>query len=104
VRTSLAEATLGDAATVRSYKSLALVERAFRCIKTVDLHVRPVYHWLADRVRAHVLACSTDCSLFGRLEDWRGQDLRRLRVRTTIAFRNTGATREAVVPSMALAA
>ena len=34
-----------------------LVERAFRCIKTVDLQVRPVYHWLADRVRAHVLLC-----------------------------------------------
>jgi hypothetical protein len=46
VRTSLPEATLGDADTVRSYKSLALVERAFRCIKTVDLNVRPVYHWL----------------------------------------------------------
>jgi hypothetical protein len=43
VRTSLAEAALGDADTVRSYKSLALVERAFRCIKTVDLNVRPVY-------------------------------------------------------------
>jgi hypothetical protein len=42
---------------VRSYKSLSLVERAFRCIKTVDLHVRPVYHWLADRVRAHVFLC-----------------------------------------------
>ena len=57
VRTSLAEATLGDADTVRSYKSLSLVERGFRCIKTVDLHVRPVYHWLADRVRAHVFLC-----------------------------------------------
>jgi Transposase DDE domain len=57
VRTSLAEATLGDADTVRSYKSLSLVERAFRCIKTVDLQVRPVYHWLADRVRAHVFLC-----------------------------------------------
>ena len=57
VRTSLPAETLDDAATVRSYKSLALVERAFRCIKTVDLHVRPVYHWLADRVRAHVLLC-----------------------------------------------
>jgi hypothetical protein len=42
---------------VRSYKSLSLVERGFRCIKTVDLHVRPVYHWLADRVRAHVFLC-----------------------------------------------
>src|ERR1700756_1377155 len=57
VRTSLPETTLGEADTVRSYKSLSLVERAFRCIKTVDLHVRPVYHWLADRVRAHVLLC-----------------------------------------------
>jgi transposase len=57
VRTSVPEATLGDADTVRSYKSLSLVERAFRCIKTVDLHVRPVYHWLADRVRAHVFLC-----------------------------------------------
>jgi hypothetical protein len=57
VRTSLAEATLGDADTVRSYKSLALVERAFRCIKTVDLNVRPVYHRLEGRVRAHVFLC-----------------------------------------------
>jgi hypothetical protein len=57
VRTSVSAQTLGDAATVRSYKSLALVERAFRCLKTVDLHVRPVYHWLADRVRAHVFLC-----------------------------------------------
>jgi transposase len=57
VRTSVLEATLADPDTVRSYKSLSLVERAFRCIKTVDLHVRPVYHWLADRVRAHVFLC-----------------------------------------------
>jgi transposase len=57
VRTSLSEVTLGDADTVRSYKSLARVERAFRCLKTVDLHVRPVYHWLEGRVRAHVFLC-----------------------------------------------
>jgi transposase len=57
VRTSLDQATLGDAETVRSYKSLSLVERAWRCIKTVDLHVRPVYHWLEGRVRAHVFLC-----------------------------------------------
>ena len=57
VRTSLPETTLGDADTVRSYKSLARVERAFRCLKTVDLHVRPVYHWLEGRVRAHVFLC-----------------------------------------------
>jgi Transposase DDE domain len=57
VRTSLPAESFDDATTVRSYKSLALVERAFRCIKTVDLQVRPVYHWLADRVRAHVFLC-----------------------------------------------
>ncbi len=57
VRTSLA-AELADAATtVRSYKSLARVERAFRCMKTVDLELRPVFHWTAARVRAHVLLC-----------------------------------------------
>jgi Transposase DDE domain len=57
VRTSLPATVLDDATTVRSYKSLSLVERAFRCIKTVDLQVRPIYHWLADRVRAHVFLC-----------------------------------------------
>jgi transposase len=57
VRTSLAAEVLDDTATVRSYKSLSQVERAFRCIKTVDLHVRPIYHWLAARVRAHVFLC-----------------------------------------------
>lgn len=57
VRTSLPAETLDDATTVRSYKSLAQVKRAFRCIKTVDLQVRPVYHRLEDRVRAHVFLC-----------------------------------------------
>jgi hypothetical protein len=57
VRTSLPETALDDAATVSSYKSLSLVERAIRSIKTVDLHVRPVYHWLPERVRAHVFLC-----------------------------------------------
>jgi hypothetical protein len=57
VRTSLPAETFDDAATVRSYKSLAQVERACRCIKTVDLQIRPVHHWLADRVRAHVFLC-----------------------------------------------
>jgi hypothetical protein len=57
VRTSLPAAQLDDIGTVRAYKSLAFVERAFRCLKTVDLQVRPIYHWLADRVRAHVFLC-----------------------------------------------
>ena len=57
IRTSLPADTLDDTATVRSYKSLSLVEQAFRFMKTIDLHVRPVFHWSADRVRAHVLLC-----------------------------------------------
>ncbi len=42
---------------MRSYKRLSTVERAFRSCKTVDLHVRPIYHQLSERVRAHVLLC-----------------------------------------------
>jgi len=57
VRTSLPETALDAAAAVKSYKSLARVERAFRALKTVDLMIRPVYHWLAERVRAHVFLC-----------------------------------------------
>jgi hypothetical protein len=57
LRTSLAAEQADAAATVRTYKSLAQVERAFRSIKTVDLELRPVFHWTAPRVRAHVLLC-----------------------------------------------
>jgi len=57
VRTNLPKETLEDAQTVRAYKSLSQVERAFRCLKTVDLHVRPIHHWLEERVRAHVFLC-----------------------------------------------
>jgi hypothetical protein len=57
VRTNLAKRVLGDAATVGAYKSLAKVERAFRSLKTLDIHLRPIFHWTAPRVRAHVLLC-----------------------------------------------
>lgn len=57
IRTSVAAAELDADDTVRAYKGLAVVERAFRTTKTVDLHVRPVYHRLEDRVRAHVFLC-----------------------------------------------
>jgi hypothetical protein len=57
VRTSLPKEAIDDAAAVRAYKSLSMVERAFRCLKTVDLHVRPIHHWLEERVRAHVFLC-----------------------------------------------
>ena len=57
IRTSLAEKDLDAAGCVRSYKQLTQVERAFRTIKTSDLHVRPVYHWLEGRVRVHIFVC-----------------------------------------------
>ena len=57
IRTSLAESELDGAGTVRAYKRLSTVERAFRSLKTVDLKVRPVFHHSAGRVRAHVFLC-----------------------------------------------
>jgi hypothetical protein len=42
---------------VRRYKSLAQVERAFRCLKGIDLRIRPIHHRSADHVRAHILLC-----------------------------------------------
>ncbi|MBV8573515.1 MAG: IS1634 family transposase, partial [Acetobacteraceae bacterium] len=57
LRTNLPATQADAAATVRAYKSLAGVEHAFRSMKTVDLELRPVFHWTAPRVRAHVLLC-----------------------------------------------
>jgi hypothetical protein len=57
IRTNLPADAMADPQVVASYKSLSQVERAFRSIKTVDLEIRPIYHWLEDRVRAHVLLC-----------------------------------------------
>jgi transposase len=57
IRTSLTAKALDDSASVRAYKSLAQVERAIRSIKTVDLQVRPIFHWAAPRVCAHVCLC-----------------------------------------------
>ena len=57
IRTSLPADKIGSEAAVAAYKSLALVERAFRTLKGVDMQVRPVHHWLASRVKAHVFLC-----------------------------------------------
>ena len=57
LRTSLPEAIMDDAETVRSYKLLTQVERAFRSMKTMDLQIRPIYHYLERRVRAHIFLC-----------------------------------------------
>lgn len=57
IRTSLPKDKIGSEAAVAAYKSLALVERAFRTLKGVDMQVRPVHHWLSRRVQAHVFLC-----------------------------------------------
>jgi len=57
LRTNVPATRLDTAAVVRGYKSLSHVERAFRSLKTLDLHVRPIHHHTEQRVRAHVLLC-----------------------------------------------
>ena len=57
LRTSLNSQRLDATQTVRSYKRLAQVERAFRTLKSQELEIRPIHHRLAGRVRAHVLVC-----------------------------------------------
>jgi len=57
IRTSVPAKALNAENTVRSYKRLSTVERAFRSMKTIDLKVRPIFHRLEKRVRAHVFLC-----------------------------------------------
>jgi transposase len=57
IRTSESEERLSAADTVRSYKSLAQVERAFRTLKGMDLLIRPIRHRTEDRVPAHIFLC-----------------------------------------------
>lgn len=57
VRTDVPSEEFSAEETVRTYKSLSVVERAFRSMKTVDLKVRPIHHRKEERVRAHVFLC-----------------------------------------------
>jgi hypothetical protein len=57
IRTSVPAQALAAEATVRAYKRLSTVERAFRSFKQMDRLVHPIHHRLADRVRAHVFLC-----------------------------------------------
>ena len=57
IRTSQPQQELAAGDAVRGYKRLADVERAFRCLKSIELRVRPIYHRVDDRVRAHILLC-----------------------------------------------
>ena len=57
IRTSVSAERLSAPAAVAAYKSLAQAERAFRNLKTIELEVRPIYHYREDRVRAHLFMC-----------------------------------------------
>ncbi len=57
IRTSMDAEAFRSEETVRAYKSLSQVERAFRRMKTVDLEIRPIFHWKDDRIQAHVFLC-----------------------------------------------
>ncbi len=57
VRTSVPANNMGPDEIVSSYKGLSRVEQAFRMMKSIDLKVRPIYHRLEDRVRAHFFLC-----------------------------------------------
>jgi len=57
IRTSVAESRMDAAQAVRTYKSLAQVELAFRTLKSVDMLVRPIRHYTENRVKAHIFLC-----------------------------------------------
>lgn len=57
VRSNVDAKRMDSDRVVENYKSLAKVERAFRCMKTVDLSLRPIYHRNDDRIRSHVFIC-----------------------------------------------
>lgn len=67
LRTSVPVHTLEASGVVSAYKDLSHLERDFRIIKADDLDLRPIYHRLEDRVRAHVLVCMLACYLVWHL-------------------------------------
>ncbi len=57
IRSNVEPSQMSDERIVAHYKNLALVERAFRSLKSIDIRVRPINHRLADRVRSHIFIC-----------------------------------------------
>ena len=57
IRTSVKKTVMDAPTTVKAYKSLSQVESAFRCYKSIDLKVRPIYHYKGERVKAHIFLC-----------------------------------------------
>jgi len=91
IRTNLPAQRMERDQVVRSYKSLSQVERSFRSMKTMDLHVRPIHHRTEDRVRAHIFLCMLAYYVrWHMLEAWRpllfcDEDLDAKRTRDPVA-------------------
>jgi hypothetical protein len=108
VRTSVQSDRLGTDDTVRSYKSLSQVERAFRSIKTVDLKVRPIHHHLENRVRAHIFLCMLANYVEWHMQEaWRpllfadeDQAIKRMRHPVAPARRSEQAERKAITKGL----
>lgn len=72
IRTSVSCDNMNSDEAVRCYKSLSQVERAFRSMKSIDLEVRPIYHHLENRVRAHLFLCMLSYYVkWHMMEAWR---------------------------------
>lgn len=103
IRTSLDAQRINSDDAVRSYKLLTRVERAFRSMKTMDLHVRPIHHRLEDRVRAHIFLCMLAYYVQWHMVDaWRellfvdeDQEAKTTRDPVAPATRSAGALRKA---------
>jgi transposase len=91
LRTSVSRKQMSSDEAVRSYKALAEVERAFRSMKTIDLHIRPIHHHLEGRVRAHIFLCMLSYYVEWHMrEAWRelmfaDEDLERKKHRDPVA-------------------
>jgi transposase len=99
IRTSEPAAQLSAADTVRTYKGLAQVERVFRCLKGIDLRVRPIYHRIPPRVRAHFFLC-----LLAYYLEWHLRDALRPLLFEDEQRPQTRATRDPVAPAQPSAA
>lgn len=72
IRTSLKAEEQSSEDAVRNYKRLCLIERAFRSLKKILLHIRPIFHHLESRVRAHIFLCTLSYYVeWHMLEAWR---------------------------------
>ncbi len=69
IRTSEQEGALSKDDVVKTYKSLANLERDFWSLKTIDVNIRPIRHRLADRVRAHAFICMLAAHLVYHLRE-----------------------------------